>query len=224
MYFLEGNIGVGKTTLISLIPRYWSDLTIIPEPVGIWNRSVLGQSLLANFYINPKRWAYTLETLTLICRSQDHLREQRLTNPNLLLERSIYSGHYCFAATGFENGFLIDIEWKIYNQWADFLIHKKCTPPHGFIYLKASPEVCFERTQKRSLPAEHSITLKYLKQIDRAHQLFLVDKEGLPHVLKQIPVLVIDCNEDFLENPRKMADHAEKIREFFAHTQIDQNL
>ncbi|MBU1007760.1 deoxynucleoside kinase [Candidatus Dependentiae bacterium] len=214
MYFLEGNIGVGKTTFLSLLPEYLPDLDIVPEPVDIWDRSVFGQSLLANFYANPNRWAYTLETLTLICRSQDHLREQKKTNHKRLLERSIYSGHYCFATTGFKNKCLSEIEWDIYNKWVNFLIHKQCLPPRGFVYLKATPETCFDRVQKRNRPAEESLTLKYLKQVDIVHDDFLVHKKGLSKNLQQIPTLVLDCNEDFLHNPKNMRKHAEKLSGF----------
>lgn len=221
MYFLEGNIGVGKTTFLSLLPRYLPDVDVVPEPVDVWNRSVFGRSLLANFYVNPKRWAYTLETLTLICRSQDHLREQKKINQTRLLERSIYSGHYCFATTGFKNKCLSGIEWQIYNKWVNFMIHTKCRPPQGFVYLRATPEICFERIQKRKRPAERTLTLKYLKQIGAAHENLLLSKTGLPQNLKNIPTLILDCNQEFVNSPELMQKHVEKLRAFFEQVSTD---
>ncbi len=219
MYILEGNIGVGKTTFLKLLPRYYSGLELIPEPRETWSRLVYGQSLLSNFYHNPRRWAYTIETVTMICRFQDHLREQKKDGINRLLERSIYSGYYCFAKNGYDNGFLSELEWKLYTQWADFLLHKNCTPPLGFIYLKARPEICFERVQKRGLATERELSLEYLKQLDRLHDNFLQHKKEINDTLKKIPVLTIDCDQDFLENEELMAEHARKLQLFLQDTQ-----
>ena len=218
MYIVEGNIGVGKTTFLSKI-KVHPAIEVVPEPLDDWNKQEYGQSLLANFYQNTPRWAYTLETLTMICRTRDHILEQSNQNPNRVFERSIYSGHYCFARNSFETGNMSEIEWNIYNEWASFLLHKQCRPPLGFIYLKADPEVCFERVQKRNRSSEKSLTLEYIKQVDYWHNHFLVKKEEVTQTIKQVPVLVLDCNEDFSENESNMRLHLDKISTFLERTQ-----
>lgn len=223
MYILEGNIGVGKTTFLTLLKNYLAkeqssnntfSFDIVTEPVNDWDKQMYGQSLLENFYNNTPRWAYTLETFTMICRVKDHIREQNHKNPWRILERSIYSGHYCFAKNCFQTGFLSSMEWEIYNQWVDFLIHKHCKPPHGFIYLKADPQTCFDRVKQRNRPSEKSLTLDYMINIDRSHDLFLVKKQDISPALKATPVLVLDCNEDFEFNQKNMNSHAEKVKDF----------
>ena len=77
MYLLEGNIGVGKSTFLKLVKEHLPELKVLTEPVDNWNNLIYGQSLLENFYKQPKRWAYTLETLTMICRAQDHILQQK---------------------------------------------------------------------------------------------------------------------------------------------------
>jgi len=220
MYILEGNIGVGKSTFLSLLKKYCSNVTVITEPVEDWSKQTYGQSLLANFYQNTPRWAYTLETLTMICRARDHMQEQTISDPNRIFERSIYSGHYCFARNSYESGCMHKVEWDIYNRWANFLIHQQCLPPLGFIYLKATPETCFSRVQKRDRSSEKALTLDYIKQIDLWHDRFIIEKKEISAMLQCVPVLQLDCNEDFVENPKNMVEHVQKVKVFLQQTQL----
>lgn len=219
MYIVEGNIGVGKSTFLSLLKKHCPQLEVLTEPVEDWSKQTFGQSLLANFYENTPRWAYTLETLTMICRSRDHLREQENPNPNRVLERSIYSGHYCFARNSFESGCMTQVEWKIYNEWAKFLIHTRCRTPLGFIYLQADSSICYERVQKRNRESEKSLSIEYMKQIEYWHNQFLVEKKEVSFALQDIPVLVLDCNSDFVDNTKNMETHAKKVQDFLTQTQ-----
>ena len=214
MYVLEGNIGVGKTTFLDLLNKNFPEIKVFLEPTGNWTKTVYGQSLLANFYKEPSRWAYTMETLTMVCRVQNHINDQNKSNQRFIVERSIYSGHYCFALNGYENGYFSEIEWSVYKKWVNFLINKRCNPPHGFIYLKASPEVCFERIKKRNRFSEKDITLAYIKQIEKYHDQFLEEKRNIFENLKNIPVLVLDCDEDFTENEQNMQKLIFKVKKF----------
>ena len=218
MYILEGNIGVGKSTFLELLNKNLQEITTFTEPLDNWNKKVYGQSLLANFYESPKRWAYTMETLTMMSRVKQHLNDQNYENQKFVVERSIYSGHYCFALNGYKHGFFTQIEWEIYTQWVDFLINQRCNPPHGFIYLKADPEICFKRIQKRNRLNEKDITLSYIKQIDEHHEDFLIKKNNVFENLKKVPVLVLDCNEDFLESEQILNTHLYKVKKFIDET------
>ncbi len=219
MYLVEGNLGVGKSTFLKLIDQHLPEVKILTEPVDNWMTQIHGQSLLDNFYKNPKRWAYTLETLAMTHRVRDHVREQEKNEPNLIMERSVYSGHYFFASNDLESGYFTNVEWVIYNKWADYLVHQKCKAPNGFIYLKADPEVCLKRVKKRNRNCEKTVPLSYIKQIEKWHDNFLINKENVSDKIKNTPVLVLDCNQDFLENPENMQKHVFKIKLFLEQTQ-----
>jgi deoxyguanosine kinase len=221
MYILEGNIGVGKSTFLKLIAELCPEVSVIQEPKEAWSGAAHGKSLLGNFYDNPSRWAYTMETLTMKSRVNDHLREQAHQDPNRIMERSVYSGHYCFAKNGAAQGFLSPLEWQLYSQWVDFLVKKQCKTPRGFVYLKAEPEVCLGRIHKRNRPGEEGIPLEYMQQINTLHDKFLLDKEDLFDELKSVPVLVIDCNIEFANNENLMNEHAARVRTFLRETQAD---
>lgn len=219
MYILEGNIGVGKSTFLELVEQHCPRMSVIREPVENWATHETGQSLLGNFYQDPQRWAYTLETLAMICRVKDHLREQANPNPNRIMERSVYSGHYCFAANDNASGYLKSLEWEVYLKWVDFLVHRQCNLPLGFIYLRATPDVCFERMKKRNRGGEESLSLDYMTKLGNWHEKFLVHQRDLPENIKKVPVLVLDCNQDFLENKERTREHLAKVDAFVWETQ-----
>lgn len=218
MYIVEGNIGVGKSTFLKLVKHHDETVDIILEPVDNWAKQHYGQSLLDSFYHQPTRWAFTLETLAMVCRARDHLQEQAHLNKRRIIERSIYSGHYVFAHNDREQGYLNDAEWHVYTQWVQFLLEKKCNPPRGFIYLQASPEVCFERVVQRNRPSETGLTLDYMRHIHERHERFLIQKEGIFKDLVDVPVLTLNCNEEFLNNRTQMRRHMEVLHDFFRAT------
>ncbi len=214
MYILEGNVGAGKTTFLKLIQERLPEMAVVFEPLHNWHSQVYGQSILANFYKDPQRWAYTMETLAMACRVQEHLSEQENPNPFRLMERSIYSGHYVFATNGYQNGFLSELEWHVYLQWFNFLVTGRCKPPQGFIYLRTDPEVAYNRIKVRDRSAEKTISFDYIKQINDCHEDFLVHKKGLLAELTEVPVLILDGNEEFEKSAEKFALHAEKVAAF----------
>lgn len=220
MYIVEGNIGAGKSTFLKLVADHLPHIQVVLEPRQYWQNDDGTESLLTKFYQDPQRWAYTMETFTMVCRVKEHLIEQQNANPNRIMERSIYSGNYCFAKNDFDNGFMDPVEWSLYTQWFNLLVVNKCKPPLGFIYLQTNPKVSYERIRKRARSSETSIPLEYLQQIDACHRAFLLEKTGVLPQLKNIPVLTLDCNEEFESSPKKLAAHLERVKEFLALTQL----
>jgi deoxyadenosine/deoxycytidine kinase len=219
MYIVEGNIGAGKSTFLKLLHKYLPGIEIIFEPLHTWHTDTSGASLLTAFYNDPHRWAYTIETLTMLYRVKEHLKEQHITQGVRIMERSIYSGYYCFAQNSYNNGFLTAIEWSLYSAWVDFLTHGNCKPPKGFVYLQTKPDIAFARIQKRQRSGEQQISLAYLEQLHNCHERFLVEKTNIPPELQKVPVLLLDCNEDFEHNPALFQEHTERIKEFVGITE-----
>ena len=218
MYILEGNIGAGKSTLLDLIKQHMPYIEVVQEPVNTWSDTSTEHSLLAQFCNDMPRWSYSMETYTMFCRIQEHLRVQENKNPFKLMERSLYSGNYCFAKNGHLQGYMSDIEWNIYNQWFNFLVPQKCSAPLGFIYLQTDPTICYERTKKRNRLGEENIPLVYFKELHAQHEDFLIKKTGILDQLKNIPVLILDGSVDFESNKDHLKDCLDKIDEFLFFT------
>lgn len=217
MYIVEGNIGVGKSTFLKIIKNNFPKLEVEFEPVGSWHCEDLQKSLLSLFYKDPKRWAYTMEINAMTERAFSHKKN----NKTKIIERSVYSGHYCFSLNGYEEGFMTQAEWYIYNKIFEMLVLNKISLPKGFIYLKAEPEICLERIKKRSRSGESSISLDYLTKIHQKHEQFLIHKienkdTALSKQLFNIPVLTIDCNEEFENNINKCKDMILSLEKYFS--------
>jgi deoxyadenosine/deoxycytidine kinase len=218
MFILEGNIGAGKSTLLQLIKEHLPHISVALEPVDDWQKQIYGQSLLTNFYQNSKRWAYTFETFTMMNRAKEHIAIQE-NHSVQLIERSVYSGYYCFARNSYEQGFLSPLEWKLYLEWYEWLVAEKCHVPQGFLYLRVDPQVAYERIRKRNRYAEKTVPLSYLKQIHAKHEDFLINQTTISPQLKSVPVLVLDCNEEFAENSAVLHKFLEQIQTFMGITQ-----
>ncbi len=212
-------MGVGKSTLLQLFGERYPDTRIVQEPVTQWTIEQQGNSLLSNFYQDIKRWSYTLETFTLITRTLFHLEAQTHNNTHCLMERSIYSGYYCFAKNGYLTGDLSHLEWKIYLEWVKFFLERHCKPPRGFIYLRASPETCFKRVQKRNRRAETHVPFDYIQQIHDRYEEMLIHKRNILDTIKAVPVLTISRDQDFLHDPELLNTCFEEIRSFMAQTE-----
>jgi deoxyguanosine kinase len=218
MYLIEGNVGAGKSTLLSLLSQQLPSVQVVFEAVNSWDKIDHGTSLLAHFYQDTPRWSYTMETYTMFKRIQEHLREQTNHNPFRIIERSLYSGHYCFARNGYLHGFLNETEWILYNKWFSFLVEQHCKNPHGFIYLQTDPKICYERAKKRSRSSEETIPLTYFKQIHEQHEDFLIKKRGILPTLKDIPVLVLDVSAEFETDTKFMQELADRVQDFILLT------
>lgn len=219
MYIIEGNIGAGKTTFLNIIKTYMPHVTIVDEPLASWDNKTHGQSLLECFYKDTPRWAFTMEMFTLMCRVKEHMREEQNKYEHIVMERSIYSGYYCFALNSYQQGCMTDLEWEIHQQWFDYLVKDKCAHPHGFIYLRTSPERAYERTKKRNRLGEETIPLVYLQQIHNRLESFLINKENLLPGLEQVPVLILDCNEEFASEENKRNQLIDAVANFLTITQ-----
>ena len=218
MFIVEGNIGAGKSTFLTMLQATCPTLKIVQEPVHNWSSERYGKSLLEEFYTKPARWAFTLETFAMLARSLDHVKQQRGVTDNVVMERSIYSGHYCFAFNDLASGYFNEIEWEVYTQWVNFIMYQQCKPPRGFIYLRSNPETCHTRMHKRSRSGEELVSLAYLRNIHEWHEKFLINKAGLDAQLRRVPVLVLDVDEDFQQDPLAFEHLAVKTAAFIEAT------
>lgn len=212
---LEGNIGAGKSTFLDILRRNL-DIDVIFEPTDKWQQVGASGNLLNLFYSDTPRWAYTFQSYAFISRvqaQQEH--EERATDDKVhVIERSVYCDRYCFAKNCFEAGLMSELEWQIYKEWFGWLVEKYTTRPSGFVYLQATPETCYQRLTKRNRSEESEIPLAYLQALHQRHQDWLIDKKDVIDVLKNVPVLTLDCNQDFELDLEEQAKHIQAVKDF----------
>ncbi|XP_004482120.1 deoxyguanosine kinase, mitochondrial [Dasypus novemcinctus] len=231
---IEGNIAVGKSTFVKLLTKTYPEWEVATEPIATWQNIQTADTqktcttpslgnLLEMMYQKPARWSYTFQTFSFMTRLKVQLEpfSEKLLEakePVQIFERSVCSDRYIFAKNLFENGSLSDIEWHIYQYWHSFLLQEFATrlKLHGFIYLQATPQVCLKRLHQRSRAEEKGIELAYLQQLHDQHEAWLVHKTTKLHseALLNIPVLVLDVNDDFSEEGTKQEELMRKVNSF----------
>lgn len=185
---VEGNIGSGKTTCLDYLESN-ENFEVIREPVDHWLKikGSDGKNLLQEFYEEPSKYSYLFQTMVFKTRLQsiDHIQ----TKPVRFCERSIWTDRHVFGKSCIQSGKMNELETNCYHFWFNWLEEKFYEKPHAIIYLKCSPEKCFERMHKRARHEEDGVPLEYLKELHDHHEIWINN-------WTETPVLVIDNDND----------------------------
>lgn len=181
---IEGNIGCGKTTFLTELENFLSlknvqNVQFVTEPVEKWQASEC--NLLKLYYENPKKYAFKFQNCVLASLSEIACP----ANHNVISERSIHSSLFCFSKLLVEREFISVVEYQqLYEDYEAYL-----SSIDIIVYLKCNPEDAFERMRKRGRCEENSVNLDYLKDLDRLHDVMVLNSK--------IPTLIfnydIDC-------------------------------
>uniref|UniRef100_S4RFC4 deoxyguanosine kinase n=1 Tax=Petromyzon marinus TaxID=7757 RepID=S4RFC4_PETMA len=230
---VEGNIACGKSTLVKVLQKLRPNWHVVPEPLEKWQNVVpplpppppapglwqdVGGNLLQMLYSDASRWAYTFQTLSAMGRIRAQLSVPPSAQPVQVLERSIYSDRYVFAASLHEQGSMNDTEWVVYQEWQGWLLSEldKRVELDGMVYLRAEPEACLARMRVRNREEERGVGLEYLDALHKRHENWLVDRTTVVHhpCSSDTPVLVLDANQDFESNEELQAELINQVRCF----------
>lgn len=137
-----GMIGVGKTTLTSLIAEHFGTKAFY-EPVG-------DNPVLPLYYSDPKQYGFLLQ-IYFLNRRFDMIK-QALADDNNVLDRSIYEDAL-FTAENHKDGNITDAEMEVYTQLLDNMmaelqnLPKKA--PDLLVYAETDFETILYRIKKR---------------------------------------------------------------------------
>jgi len=193
---IEGNIGVGKSTLTRMISQLLNDeCEIIDEPVNVWQTITDSdnKNILQLFYEDKKKWAFTFQMnigLYIINTLNDILKT---TNKKyIFLDRSFLTIKHTFEKMLYDDKNINTIEHSTFNVLCNYYENTILKDyKHIHIYLKCEPIICYERIKKRNRHEENNISLEYLQILNKYHDDWLLNNNN---------VLIIDCNNDTLDN------------------------
>ena len=80
------------------------------------------------------------------------------------------TSRYAFVENLYKSGMMQDCEYRLINEWFNFLITYMDFHVDEIIYLRTTPEVVHERIKKRNRSEEQIISLKYLKGLNHYDQ------------------------------------------------------
>ncbi|HEX6305555.1 MAG TPA: deoxynucleoside kinase [Anaerolineales bacterium] len=194
---VAGNIGVGKSTLVSLLSDRmgWQPFH---EPVA-------ENPYLADFYQDMPTWAFHSQIYFLTHRLRAH--RQLVDHPtSAIQDRTVYEDAEVFAHNLFRQGLIRERDYiayrELYGAITDFL-----PPPDLVIYLRASVKTLLLRISQRGRDYERQITQAYLEQLNELYETWI---KGF----SLCPVLTVPADDlDFVSNSghldlivRKMKD------------------
>ncbi|KAG8437611.1 hypothetical protein GDO86_008357 [Hymenochirus boettgeri] len=201
---VEGNIASGKTSCLDFFSNTVG-LEVFKEPVDKW-RNVRGHNPLGLMYQDPNRWGLTLQTYVQLTMLDIHTKPS--ISPIKMMERSIYSAKYIFVENLYQSGKMADVDYAVLTEWFEWIIKSVNLSVDLIVYLKTSPETCYQRLKNRCREEERVIPLEYLYAIHSLYEEWLVKQTSYP---VPAPVLVIDANKDLEEMSRHYEENRRSI-------------
>jgi len=167
---IDGNIGAGKTTQLGLLES--KEWYVHREPIHDWP--------LKEFYDDQVRWAFLLHMRILQKLQPIH------TSKHVIYERCMWSSRWVFWPL---------IQDKVHateRDCYDYYFRKVEWVPDIYIYLSKKPELAHEHIQKRNQTGDDSVSLEYLRELDRKYTELV---EGI-HATR---VYIVDSNRSEVE-------------------------
>lgn len=205
---IEGNIGSGKSTLVSILYKLYkdnSDYCFLQEPVDIWDtiKDEGGVTILQRFYEDTERFAFQFQMMAYISRLSILRDSLKKHHKYIISERCVYTDANVFAKMLYDDKKITLIEYTIYRKWFDEFITD--IPQPKIVYVKTTPETAYERVIKRGRLGE-TIPIEYLRKCNEYHDNWLNNTH--------YDMLLLDGNQDISQTPSIVDEWVSKIGEF----------
>jgi deoxyguanosine kinase len=167
---IEGVIGVGKTTLATILAEKLSAQLQLEE--------VEANPFLESFYEDMRGYAFQTQIFFLLSR---YRQQMELAQASLFKQKVvsdyIFSKDRIFAYIN-----LNDDELALYERLVKIL-EKDIVRPDIVLYLQASPDVLMARIEKRGRPFEKQMPRDYIETLNNAYNYFFFHYTDTPLVI-----------------------------------------
>ena len=188
----EGPIGVGKTSLTTLIADELDARLLLERAED--------NPFLSNFYQDPARYRFQTQMFFLLSRFS---QQQEITQPDLFTRITV--SDYLFDKDRiFAYLNLDEHELSLYEQFYRIL-EPKIVKPDLVIFLQADTDTLLRRIKLRARPFEKDINREYIAAVNEAYNQFFF-RYG------DTPLLVINTSEiDFVHRREDLDDLLKQI-------------
>jgi deoxyadenosine/deoxycytidine kinase len=218
---IEGNIGSGKSTLLSNLRKHYennANVVFLKEPVDEWEKikDENGETILKKFYADQEKYSFPFQMMAYVSRLKvlrDTLKtiktDTQDKNIIIITERSLYTDKMVFAKMLYDSKKIEHVNYQIYLNWFDTFSEE--FPVNKVVYVKTSPDKCYQRIVKRSRTGEENIPLEYLTSCSIYHDNML-DKQNEECVC--LDQLILNGNVDIYENKNQVNEWISEIDKF----------
>jgi len=207
---IDGVIGAGKTTVISLIEKQIKKdgklkVKAIYEPVKLWNDT----GVLQYFYKDIPKHCYEFQTYSFITRIESVI-EELYNNQDAdvyILERSIWTDKYIFLELLKDS--IGELRMTMYNKWWTMWSYIMPMRVDKWVLLDTSLEESLRRINSRNRDGENAIDKDYQTNLYIKHIEFYdtLKKENKPVII--IDSTIMDTN--LIDNNDKVKQIIDKI-------------
>ena len=192
---IEGPIGVGKSSLATLLAKEFNARTLF--------ENVDDNPFLPEFYRDRERNAFKTQLFFLLSRYQQQLD---LGQADLFQKTTI--SDYLFAKDRiFANITLDDNELALYKRLADML-ERDVPKPDIVVYLQASVECLMGRIRKRGREFERDMSTEYIETLNEAYNYFFFHYTDTPLIVVNTDEInFVESTADFEELAREIEEH-----------------
>jgi len=160
---VAGNIGVGKSTLVSMLCDRL-DWQPFYEPVS-------ENPYLADFYANMSAWAFHSQVFFLTRRLRIHYELSQHPG-SVVQDRSLYEDAEIFAQNLYLQGFMQERDYLSYRELYETAV-QLLPPPDLMIYVRGSVPTLMNRISKRGRDYERTITSEYLQSLNDLYETWI---------------------------------------------------
>lgn len=181
---VEGNIGVGKSTLLprlqAAMPGKWE---VLSERV---DEDPTFQRLLAEFYADPNKQIELQSWITQ--RRLSEFRKLESNPTHYIFERS-FLGELVFCHANLLQHERPD--GRFISFFFDVISALKECRYDAIVYLKANPDTCYERVKYRARGAENNISYEYIRHLHNCYEAHMPEAARV----HGIPLVTIDWDQ-----------------------------
>ncbi len=179
---VEGPIGVGKTSLATLLAEEFNYRTVLEQAEQ--------NPFLNTFYKDRNKYSFQTQLFFLLSRYQ----QQKEMLQQDLFQQGIVSDYVFVKDKIFAILNLSEDELRLYESVYN-LLDGRILKPDLVIFLQASSDVLLNRVKKRKHDYEKNIDAEYLEKLSDAYSRFFFSYQ-------ETPLLVVNCSEmNFVEKP-----------------------
>lgn len=196
----EGPIGVGKTTLVTLLSEKLEAVRILED---------VSNPFLESFYDEVPGAAFQAQLFFLLSR----YRQLTEAAQGELFQQLTLADHTFQKDRIFAHLTLSDSELMLYERlWS--MLAPQVPPPDMVVYLQSTTDVLVQRVQRRKRPEETGLSRDYLDEVNQAYAHYF-------YHYRETPLLVINTSEiDFVADETDLDDLIAQIDSMEAGTRV----